>query len=314
MSGYTHSSPFDEGMLPVGNIHRMYYAQYGRENGLPVIFLHGGPGGGTKPSMTKFFDPCIYRVVLFDQRGTGNSTPPSEIRENTTDHLLEDIEALRKHLKIDVWHMAFGGSWGSSLALLYAQDHPDRVKCLVLRGIYTFRKSEVSLEAGRKFFPDALDRFIGWLPEEKRSEDPRYEYYKLLTSEDKKVALAAAIEWNRYDLTISTLTLRENAFVRLKDPKWNIAHALIFAHYWFHNFWREDGHILKPENMAKIKHIPCIIIQGRYDVVCPPVTAWELHNKWPKSKLHMIATSGHSASEPDTQPMLVEACDTFARL
>ncbi|CAG9994640.1 unnamed protein product [Clonostachys byssicola] len=309
MSGYTHGSPFDEGMLPVGSLHRMYYAQYGRENGLP----DGGPGGGTKPSMTKFFDPCIYRVVLFDQRGTGNSTPSCELRENTTDDLLNDIETLRTHLKIDVWYMAFGGSWGSSLALLYAQDHPDRVKCLVLRGIYTFRESEVSLDAGRLFFPDALERFINWLPEERRSNDPRHEYIKLMMSKDKKVALAAAIEWNRYDLTISTLILRPNAFARLKDPKWNMEHALIFAHYWMNKFWREDGHILKPENMAKIKHLPCTIVQGRYDVVCPPVTAWELHRKWPRSKFYMT-DSGHSASEPETQRRLVEVCDSFARL
>lgn len=194
--------------------------------------------------------------MLLDQRGTGNSTPPSEIRENTTDHLLEDIETLRKHLKIGVWFMVFGGSWGSSLALLYAQEHPNRMKCIVVRGIFTFRLSEVRLAVGRQFFPDALERFINYLPEDQRSEDPRHAYYMLLTSKDKSVALKAAIEWNRYDLTLTTLIPRPNAFARLADPKWNMAHALIFAHYLENNFWREDGHILKPENMAKIAHIP----------------------------------------------------------
>ncbi|VUC31878.1 unnamed protein product [Clonostachys rosea] len=312
MEAYIHDDPFDSGMLPVGDIHKLYYAQYGRKDGL----TDGGPGGGTKRSMTKFFNPDLYRVVLFDQRGTGNSTPPSELRENTTDHLIEDIEAIRKHLKIDVWHMAFGGSWGSSLALLYAQDYPHRVKCLVLRGIYTFRQSELSLDHGRKFFPEALDKFINWLPQDQRrnGEDPRFGYYRLLTSENKERALEAAIEWNRYDLTISTMYPKKDQFARLTNPKWNMAHALIFAHFWVNNFWREDGHILRPENMARIAHLPCIIVQGRYDVVCPPVTAWELHQQLPFSDMYLIDDAGHSSSEPGTQAKLIQACDTFAAI
>ncbi|KAJ5756323.1 hypothetical protein N7533_005866 [Penicillium manginii] len=315
MSGYTHSEPFDIGLLPVGTLHRVYYEQYGRKDGKPVIFLHGGPGGCTSRKNTTYFDPAIYRVILLDQRGTGKSKPATELRENSTPDLVSDIEELRQHLSISKWHLIFGGSWGTTLALLYSQAYPQFVGSLILRGIFTASKSEVAWSRGplgaANIFPEEWDAFQRYLPEYER-HDMTAAYYKRLTSDDHTTKIAAAKEWNRWDLSIGELRIDEGGFKQLDDDAWSLAHALMEAHYSAHCFWLEDRQILKPENLAKIRHIPVTIIQGRYDMVCPPQTAWELHRSLPKSRLIWIPDAGHSAREPGTRLELIRACDENA--
>ncbi|KAH8689679.1 proline iminopeptidase [Talaromyces proteolyticus] len=316
-SPYAHSSSFDEGFLQVSTIHRLHYEQYGKTDGKPVIFLHGGPGGSTSLSNTLYFNPDIYRVVLFDQRGAGKSTPSAEIKENTTDHLINDIETLRIHLKISKWHLVFGGSWGSALALLYAQNHPEMVGSLILRGILACRKIEREWSRGdsgaARIYPEEYHKFLSFLPESER-QDPFKGYYKYLLSDDKSTRLAAAKEWNRWDMTIGSLTTDEHTFEKLNDEKWLLSHALLEAHYFSHAAWLTDEQILFKQNVDKIRHIPTTLVQGRYDIICAPQTAWELHNAWPESRLIWIADAGHSAKEPGTQSKLIEVCDEYANL
>ncbi|KAJ6171113.1 hypothetical protein N7470_000180 [Penicillium chermesinum] len=278
MNGYTHLDPFDTGTLAVGTLHHLHYEQYGKPD---VIFLHGGPGGKTSKGNTSYFNPAIYRVVLMDQRGCGKSTPAIELRENTTPDLVSDIEAIRQHLEIAKWHLLFGGSWGSTLALLYAQAYPDKVGAMVLRGVFTTRAAEVSwLNGGvgaANVFPEAWETFVNFLPGSQRHA-PVAAYYKLLTGEDQALRIAAAREWNRWDLSVGSLIPDEEGFAALEDEEWSLAHALMEAHYAVHHFWLEEGQILKSENMAKIQHIPGTIVHGRYDMVAPAQTAWDLHS------------------------------------
>ncbi|KAJ5570068.1 Proline iminopeptidase [Penicillium hispanicum] len=287
MSGYTHSDPFDEGLLAVGAIHRLHYQQYGKKDGKPVIFLHGGPGGHTSKGNTAYFNPAIYRVVLLDQRGTGKSQPTTELRENTTPALVSDIEALRLHLQIPKWHLIFGGSWGTTLALLYAQAYPTAVGSLILRGIFTTRRAEVDWSRGpvgaANVFPEAWEKFLDYLPEEERGE-PVGGYYKRLTSDDHATRVDAAKEWNRWDMSIGSLRTDEAGFAMLEDEEWSVPHALMEAHYAVHNFWLEEGQILKPENLAKVQHIRVTIVHGRYDM------------------------------EPGTRANLLTACDEYGAL
>ena len=314
-TGYTHNDPYDSGFLPVGDIHQIHYEQYGKTDGKPVVFLHGGPGGSTSKASTVFFDPDIYRVVLFDQRGAGQSLPAAELRENTSQHLVSDIEALRKHLGIDKWHMVFGGSWGSTLALLYAETHPEAVGSLVVRGIFTVRKFEVqwARTAGGAgvLFPELHDEFLNFLPAAER-EDPWPSYYKRLTSDDYDTRFQASRAWNKWELGISHLVPGSDVYDILSDDTWCLQHARMEAHYENNGAFLEEGQLLKPENVAKIRHIPCTsgvgrrtqkwltvcvgsIVQGRYDVVCPSRTAYDLHQAFPESKLYMIPDAGHSA-------------------
>lgn len=258
--GYAHDEPYDSGFLSVSDIHRIHYEQYGNPDGKPVVFLHGGPGGSTSKSSTVFFDPAFYRVVLFDQRGAGKSLPAAELRENTSQHLVSDIESLRKHLSIDRWLMVFGGSWGSTLALLYAQTHPEAVGSLVLRGIFTVRKSEVewtrTAGGAGTLFPEAHEEFLGFLPEEER-KDPWPSYYKRLTSEDLETRLSASRAWNKWELSISQLVPDADVHEKLSDDIWCLQHARMEAHYENNGAFLEEGQLLKPENIEKIKHIPC---------------------------------------------------------
>ncbi|KAJ5934894.1 hypothetical protein N7466_004441 [Penicillium verhagenii] len=315
MSGYMHSDPFDEGMLAVGTIHHIHYEQYGKPDGKPVIFLHGGPGGQTSKANTAYFNPALYRVILLDQRGSGKSTPQTELRENTTQHLVSDIEALRTHLAIPKWHLLFGGSWGSTLALLYAQAYPDRVGSMLLRGIFTTRDAETSWSrsalGAANVFPEAWEAFVGFLPVEERG-DPSAAYYRRLTGADERVRVAAAREWNRWDLSIGALRVDEGAFAALEDVEWSLKHALMEAHYSVHGFWLEEGQILERGNLEKIAHIPVTIVQGRYDMVCPAQTAWELHRGLPQSKLIWVADAGHTPKEPGIKAELLKACDEFS--
>lgn len=223
MEGYTHDPPFDSGYLQVSDIHRLHYEQYGKWDGKPVVFLHGGPGGRTTFSNTVFFDPACYRVVLFDQRGSGKSEPVAELRENTSQHLVSDIEVLREHLEIDKWYMVFGGSWGSTLALLYAETHPEAVGSLVLRGIFTVRKEELDFTGGldgtARLYPELFDEYINFLPEKDRA-DPSTAYHRLLTSDDRATRLAASKAWNKWELGVSRLIPIAADFELLEDDTW----------------------------------------------------------------------------------------------
>lgn len=223
------------------------------------MYLHGGPGGHTSYGNTKFFDPAVYRVVLFDQRGAGKSTPTAETQENTSQHLVSDIEVLRKHLKIPRWHLVFGGSWGSTLSLLYAQSHPEMVGSLILRGIFTVRKSELEFSRGpigaANIFPEAYEAFVNYLPKKDRTR-PKEAYHELLNSEDYETRVAAAIEWNRWDLSIGTLRPDPGAFAQLDDEAWVLSHARLESHYFVNGGFIEEGQILQDKNLEKIRHIP----------------------------------------------------------
>ncbi|KAI0205329.1 prolyl aminopeptidase [Astrocystis sublimbata] len=317
VTGYTHDAAWESSYLKVDDIHELFYEQYGKKDGLPVIFLHGGPGGSTSPQNTKFFNPSIYRVVLLDQRGAGKSRPTRELRNNTTQHLSDDIERLREHLGIDKWHMVFGGSWGSTLGLFYSQAHPARVGSLVLRGVFTLRKTEMLIGGvthASNFFPQEWETFLNFLPENER-QHPHDAYHTRITSEDRETAVAAAREWNRFDMSLGTLRPDAAALAKIDDPEWSLTHALFESLYLFQKGgWLEDGELLLPVNMEKIRDIPGAIVQGRYDVICPPKTAWDVHKAWPKSSLHWISDAGHSANEPSTAAKLIEVCDELAKL
>ena len=260
---YGHDSAFDEGFLQVSNIHKIHYEQYGKKDGKPVVVLHGGPGGQTTKAQTVFFDPAIYRVVLFDQRGAGRSLPAAELRENTSQCLVADIESLRLHLGIDKWFMVFGGSWGSTLSLLYAQTHPESVGSLVVRGVFNERKEELLFSRGpwsgaARVFPEQYERFLQYLPPEDR-HNPIAGYSKLVTSEDYETRLNAARSWNLWDLTIGELVadMPPDEKLASKSDTWILQHARMETHYAVNGGFMEDGQILKPENLAKIGHIPC---------------------------------------------------------
>jgi proline iminopeptidase len=232
---------------------------------LTVLYLHGGPGGQTGKANTAYFDPAVYRVVLFDQRGAGKSTPNAELRENTTEFILSDIEVLRKHVGIPKWHSVFGGSWGSTLSLLYAQEHPELVSSLIVQGIFTVRKEELdwSRRAGAaRIFPDLFDKFIDHLPEEDR-DTPYTGYYKLLTASDRETQIAAARSWNTWDMSIGTIEVNQASLENINDDNWSLSHALLECHYFINGAWLEDGHILKKSNLDKIRHIPSILLRNK---------------------------------------------------
>jgi proline iminopeptidase len=333
VTGHEHEDNWDKDWLRVDDIHEIYYEQYGKKDGKPgklspalisiptyqrpVIYLHGGPGGHISKANTQFFDPQHYRVVLLDQRGSGNSRPNAETKNNTTWHLVADIETLRKHLEIPKWHLVFGGSWGSTLSLAYAQTHPSSVGSLVLRGVFTVRKAELNWNndpaGGPMLFPDRYEEFLNFLPEEERS-DHITAYTTRLMSPDTSISHPAAIAWNRYEISMSTLYPNTAGMASLEDPAYLLAHARMEAHYFVNKAWLEEGQLLKKENIDKIRHIPCTIVQGRYDVVCPPTTAWALHKAWPETTLHWVHDAGHSATEPGTKKRLIEVCGEYAGL
>ncbi|KAJ9610335.1 hypothetical protein H2200_005112 [Cladophialophora chaetospira] len=273
MVGYEQSEPWDVGRLPVDDVHTLHYEQYGKRNGKPVIFLHGGPGGETAPSNTAFFDPAVYRIVLFDQRGGGRSTPSAELQNNTSHHLVADIETLRNHLQISKWHLVFGGSWGSTLALLYSQTHPDRVGSLILRGIFLITKAEMEWAFSprgpgpSRIFPEAFDEFIEFLPSAERN-DPLTGYHKRLTSSDPGERLSAARAWNTWELKQSNLIATEEFLKKVDNDRWSLAHARIEAHYFKHGAWLEDGQLIQKKNVDRIRHIPSA---STLDQTLPPL-------------------------------------------
>jgi proline iminopeptidase len=310
---YPEIEPFDTGRLKVSPIHELYYEQVGNPRGKPVVFLHGGPGGGIVTDYRRYFNPELYRVVLFDQRGSGKSTPHASLEENTTWHLVSDIEQLREHLGIDMWQV-FGGSWGSTLALAYAETHPDRVRELVLRGIFLCRPKEIQWfyqDGASAIFPDVWEEYLKVIPEKERA-DMVSAYYRRLTSEDYAVRLAAARAWSIWEGSTSKLFFDPSMIEKFADPDFALAFARIECHYFMNNaFFESDNYLI--ENVGRIRPIPSVIVQGRYDVVCPMMSAWALHRAWPEAQLHIIPDAGHSISEPGIIDALVEATDNFAR-
>lgn len=310
---YPPIEPFDQGTLPVSDVHTLYYEQCGNPNGLPAVFLHGGPGGGLITDYRRFFDPSDYRVVLFDQRGSGRSTPHASLDENTTWDLVADIERLREHLGIDSW-VVFGGSWGSTLSLAYAQTHPDRARALILRGIFLCRKKEIRWfyqEGAGAIFPDMWEEYVKVIPEAERG-DFLGAYHRRLTSDDEQVRLEAARAWSGWEGATSKLFPDPGLIEDFGEAHKALAIARIECHYFMNNaFFETDNHLI--ENVGKIRHIPAVIVQGRYDVVCPAMSAWELHRAWPEADLKIIPDAGHSATEPGIVSALVEAADRFKK-
>ncbi len=301
------------GRLQVSALHEIYWEESGNPEGRPVVFLHGGPGGGSDPKYRRFFNPERYRIVQFDQRGCGQSTPHACLDENSTWDLVADIEALRTMLGIERWQV-FGGSWGSTLALAYAQAHPDRVTELVLRGIFLLRKQEIDWfyqRGASAIFPDAWERYLEPIPEAER-DDLLHAYHRRLTGADPEVRRRAAVAWSVWEGSTSRLLVDPDMVRRVSLDSFADAFARIECHYFVnHGFLRSDGQLL--EDVPKIKHIPGVIVQGRYDVVCPMESAWALHRAWPEAELVVVPDAGHSALEPGITRALVDATDRFSR-
>jgi len=312
---YPPIEPYDSGRLKVSDIHELYYEQCGNPNGKPAIVVHGGPGGGCVASYRQYFDPVVYRIVMFDQRGAGRSTPHAELEENTTWHLVEDMETIRKHLGIENWTVVFGGSWGSTLSLAYAQTHPERVKSLVLRGIFTLRRRELEFfyqEGSSWVFPDAWDQYLEPIPEEERG-DLMAAYYKRLTGDNEEEKLRCARAWSVWEMSTSRLFVDPAYIARAaEDDLFAVAFARIECHYFVNAGWFKDGQLI--DNAGILKDIPVEIVQGRYDMVCPAKSAWDLHKNLAQSNLVIVPDAGHSAIEPGIVSALVEACDKFRDL
>lgn len=302
---YPESTPRAAGMLAVDALHRLYWEECGAADGVPLLFIHGGPGGGSLPHHRRFYDPAFWRIVLYDQRGAGRSTPAAELTDNTTAHLIDDVERLRRHLGIDKW-MLFGGSWGSTLALLYAQAHPERVLGLVLRGIFLATHEEIDwfLHGMARVFPEAWRAFAHFLPPDERA-DLLGSYYRRLTDANRGVHAPAAQAWDRYEARCSTLLPKANGNGRLDGEGGALAIARIEAHYFVHDAFLPDGALLA--DLPRIRHLPCTIVQGRYDIVCPPVTADLLSRSWPEAEYIVVPDAGHSVREPGITRELVAA-------
>jgi proline iminopeptidase len=309
---YPDIQPFDRGRLKVSERHEMYYQQCGNPLGKPVVVLHGGPGGGMSPMLRQMHDPRLYRIILFDQRGCGNSTPYAELRENTTWDLVDDIERLRQHLGIDRWQVA-GGSWGSTLALAYAQTYTDRVTELVLRGIFLLRKTEIDWfyqSGASNIFPEAWQQFIAPIPEPER-HDLVSAYYKRLTGNDVDAQRRCAKAWSQWEGATLSVLPDPMRVSRFGAEDFALAFARIECHYFKHRgFLDRDGILL--EQADRLKDIPGVIIQGRYDVVTPAISAYELAQAWPAAQLQIIADAGHTATEPGIQDALVRATEAFS--
>ncbi len=304
--------PFNSGFLRVSPLHEIYFEESGSPTGKPAVFVHGGPGGGTDGKQRRFFDPSKYRIILFDQRGCGKSKPHASLEDNTTWHLVSDMERLREHLKIDRWQV-FGGSWGSTLALAYAEKYPTRVTELVLRGIFLLRKSEIDwfYQAGASaLYADAWEDYLAPIPEAERG-DLLHAYHRRLTSDDPKVRQEAARAWSVWEGRTSCLAPNEDLIARTAGDAFSLAFARIECHYFVNaGFMHPESQLL--DEVAKIRHIPAVIVQGRYDVVCPMENAWALHRAWPEADLRIVGDAGHSAFEPGILSELVDATDRFA--
>jgi proline iminopeptidase len=308
---YPPIEPYATGHLDVGDGHRVYWERVGTPGAMPAVVLHGGPGGGLSPDQRRVFDPARYDVLLFDQRGCGKSTPFASLEANTTWHLVADIERLREMAGIDRW-MVFGGSWGSSLALAYAETHPERVTSLILRGIFTLRRWELLWyyqQGASALFPDKWERFIAPIPPEERG-DMIAAYRRRLVGDDREAQLVAAKAWAQWEG--ETITLLPNPAI--SQPFYGDEYALAFArienHYFTHGGWFEDGQLIA--NAGRLRDVPGVIVQGRYDVACPAQTAWDLHRAWPEAEFHLVEGEGHVMAEPGILSQLIMATDRFA--
>lgn len=305
---YPPLEPFRVHRLKVSSLHELHVEESGNPAGKPVVFLHGGPGGGTSPKHRRFFDPARYRIILFDQRGCGQSTPYAEVRENTTWDLVADLERIREHLGLDRW-MVFGGSWGATLALAYAERHPERVTDLVLRGVFLLRQREVDWlyqEGASRLFPDAWEPYRDAIPEAERG-DFLQAYARRLMSEDPAVNLPAAKAWSIWEGATSKLLPDPDFIASYGQEDSTLAFARIECHYFLNRGWMEEAQLLREAH--RLKGIPGAIIQGRYDLVCPMESAWELAKAWPEADLVIVPDGGHSATEPGVSRALVAATD-----
>ena len=306
---YPPLAPNRSGRLALDARHTMYWEECGNARGAPVVFLHGGPGGRSSPDHRRYFDPSFYRIVLYDQRGAGQSVPLGELTDNTTTHLVSDLERLRAHLGIERW-LVFGGSWGSTLALAYSETHPQRVLGLVLRGIFLGRAQEIDwfMHGMRFLFPEAWTTFAGFLPPGERG-DLLAAYYRRLTDEDPARHMPAAHAWSRYESSCSTLLPDPELIAHFDEDAVALAIARIEAHYFVNRVFLSETALL--DGVGRIRHIPGVIVQGRYDAVCPMLTADELHRAWPEADYTVVPDAGHSAREPGLCRELVAATDRF---
>lgn len=309
---YPEIEPYNAGTLALDSRHRMYFEESGNPRGAPVVFLHGGPGAGAAPAHRRFFDPAHYRIIIFDQRGAGRSTPLGELADNTTDRLVEDMELLRAHLGIERW-VVFGGSWGSTLALAYAQAHPERVRALILRGVFLCRQSEVEwfLYGVRTVFPEPWRAFAEFIPAEERS-DLLEAYYRRLTDPDPAVHMPAARSWSIYEGACSTLLPNPDTVAAFGEDRMALGLARIEAHFFKHEVRSGPRDLVR--GVERIRHIPATIVQGRYDMVCPVVSADELARAWPEAHYVVVPDAGHSAMEPGIRAQLVTATERAKRL
>jgi len=311
---YPPIEPYKEFNLKVSDLHTIYVEESGNPKGKPVIFLHGGPGGGIEPIYRRYFNPKKWRIIIFDQRGCGKSTPHAELRENTTWDLVEDIEKIRKYLNIEKW-VIFGGSWGSTLSMSYAIKYPLRCRGLILRGIFMLRKKEINWfyqEGASYLYPDAWEHYIEKIPESERNDLVRA-YYKRLISLDNKVRIESAKAWSIWEASTSKLFQSGDYLHHFEDSSVAEAFARIECHYFINGgFFDSDEWIL--ENVDKIRHIPTVIVQGRYDVVCPMISAWDLYRKLPEADFHVVQNAGHSMTEDGIAEKLIEYSDKYSDL
>lgn len=308
---YPEIEPFETGFLDVGDGHTIYWERVGTKGAKPAVFLHGGPGGGTSPLQRRLFDPKLYDVLLFDQRGCGKSTPHAGLEANTTWHLVADTERLREMMGVEKW-LVFGGSWGSTLALAYAETHPSHVSELVLRGIYTLTKAELDwyYQFGvSEMFPDKWERFQAPIPEDER-HDMMGAYRRYLTGTDRKKQLECAIAWSTWEGGTITLLPNPDYEAHFGEDDYAIAFARIENHFFVHGGWMDEGQLLRDAH--KLRDIPGVIVHGRYDMPCPAKYAWQLHKAWPKADFHLIEGAGHAYLEPGILDQLIRATDRFA--
>ena len=314
MELYPEIKPYNEFDLEVSDLHTIHVEESGNDKGQPVIFIHGGPGGGIEPVYRRYFNPEKWRIIIFDQRGCGKSTPHAELRENTTWDLVNDIEKIRAYLEIPAW-VVFGGSWGSTLSMSYAIMHSDRCKALILRGIFMLREKEIRWfyqEGCSYIYPDAWERYLQPIPEDER-DNLVNAYYKKLTSSDHDERIQAAKAWSIWEASTSKLYQNQGSLHHFEDSKVADAFARIECHYFINKgFFEKETWIL--DNIDKIRNIPSVIIQGRYDVVCPMISAWDLHSVWPEADFHIIQDAGHSMTEPGIRSKLIEYTEAYSSL
>ncbi|MFC7333701.1 prolyl aminopeptidase [Rhodocista pekingensis] len=304
--------PYQTGRLRVSDLHTLYWEQCGNPTGVPVVFLHGGPGAGASPTHRRFFDPAFYRIVIFDQRGAGRSSPLGEVRENDLESLVGDIETLREHLGIQRW-LVFGGSWGSTLALAYGQTHPARLLGLILRGIFLMQRQEIDwfLYQMGTVFPEAWSAFVGHIPEAERG-DLLEAYWRRLTDPNPQIHMPAARAWSMYEGACSTLLPSPELISASGEDNHALGLARIEAHYFRNNRLTPETRLL--DGVGRLRHLPAVIVQGRYDIVCPIRTADALHRAWPEADYVVVPDAGHSAMEPGIRAALVNATERFRTL